>query len=236
MFKYEMHLHSSGSSKCAKASVCEELEKAKDFGLSGIILANHFYHGYTRIDRNLPWKDFVYAYAEDYYKAKEYGKKLDLDVLFAVEELYHRTDRNDDMGKEALIYGLDPEIIADAEGIQDAEISALSGFVKANGGIIACAHPYRTRPTIPSHIEPPIQYFNAVEVYNRFNSDAENARAEALAKEHSLIRVAGGDAHITENMGMAGIAANTRIKTNADLVKILKSGDYKLIIKGEIED
>ena len=41
--------------------------------------------------------------------------------------------------------------------------------------------------------------------------------------------VAGSDAHGSHNAGKAGIASKERIRTNEDLVRVLKSGCYTVL-------
>ena len=83
MYKFEIHLHSSGCSGCATSDSIELVEVAKVHGYAGVVFTNHFYRGNTALDRNLPWDEFVTAYEEDYLKAKEYGDKIGIIPAFA---------------------------------------------------------------------------------------------------------------------------------------------------------
>lgn len=228
MYKYEMHLHSSECSKCAASTSYEMIDAAKEHGYSGVVFTNHFYGGNTNIDRSLPWKDFVSAYAEDYKKASAYGEKTGIDVLFAFEEGIGK-------GKEVLIYGIEPNILVETPHIKDMPIAELSNFVRNNGGFIALAHPFRDRSYITDpYEEPNPQYFDGIEIYNHFNTDDENKKAADFAKKYDLIGISGGDIHASSNFGVAGLAFNKRIKTNKELVDALKSRDFKLIIQDKL--
>ncbi len=79
-YKYETHLHTSEGSACASSTSKEMVNAAVEHNYSGIIITEHFPSGNTCFDRNLPWKDFVSAYADVYYKAKEYGNNQILSV------------------------------------------------------------------------------------------------------------------------------------------------------------
>lgn len=230
MFKYEMHIHNSGCSKCGGSSAIELIDIARQKGYSGIVFTNHFYHGNTGIDRNLPWQDFVGEYKKSYEEAKEYAKQFDFDVLFGIEEGLGG-------GKEVLIYGLSPEIIIDNHEFKDMTLPQMAEFVRKNGGVMVHAHPYRARAYIREpDKDPDPAYFDGIEVYNSHNSDDENGRARAFAKKYGLLEVSGGDTHRIEFFGGSGLAFGNRIKTNEDLVKALKAREYKLIIKDELTE
>lgn len=223
MFKYEMHLHNSGCSGCGKNTVQEMIDSAREKGYSGIVFTNHFFRGNTGIDRTLPWADFVGEYKKSYIEAREYAEPLDFDVLFGIEEGYGG-------GKEALIYGLSPEVFAAAPKFAKMSIREMAEFVRQSGGIIVCAHPYRNRSYITNpDIDPDPTCFDGIEVYNAHNSFEENARAYAFAQKHGLIMISGGDHHIAERLGGSGLDFQTRIKNNEQLVAALRSGDYELI-------
>ena len=59
MYKYELHLHTSGCSKCGISSAREMVLCAKEKGYKGIVVTDHFYRGNTGIDRSLPRERFV---------------------------------------------------------------------------------------------------------------------------------------------------------------------------------
>ena len=102
-YKYEMHIHTSpcsGGGEDIRAHIDDLIAK----GFSGMVVTNHFYAGDNRIDRNLPWEEFVDAYRQDYLYGLEYARTKDFDLLFGLEEHVGR-------GQEILIYGITPEVI-----------------------------------------------------------------------------------------------------------------------------
>lgn len=228
MFKYEMHLHTSLCSACARSTAQEYIEKLHDIGYAGAVITNHFYHGNTSVDRNLEWVDFVNAYREDYLAARSLGEKWGIDILFGIEEVYSR-------GKEALIYGLEPEDLIETPSFLNMEIGEISDFVRSKGGFIVCAHPFRARSYIPDpDREPNPALFDGIEVFNCGNADDENRKAVDFAAKCGLAPIAGGDVHIADCLGEAGLAFEKRITNGVELVSALKIRDYKLIVNGEI--
>lgn len=230
MYKYEMHLHTIACSRCALSTAEEMIIAAKEADFSGIVLTNHFFGGNTSVDRKLPWAQFAGAYAEDYYKAKEFAKTMGIDVIFGIEEGVGE-------GKEALIYGLSPEDIISEPHMPDMSLRELADFVHTHGGLIFAAHPFRDRDYIKKpNLEPDMSCYDSIEVYNRFNTLDANQKAEQFAIKHGLKGIAGGDTHSAANIGATGLAFKQRITNEKELVAALKSEDYKFVIDGEIVD
>lgn len=228
MYKYEMHLHSSGCSACAFSDSRDYVDAALENGYSGMVFTNHFYHGNTEVSRRLPWKDFVGAFRDDWLKAKEYGDEKGIDVLFGIEEVYEPGS-----GKEILIYGITPEDLIRCPEFQYMNVYQMSAFVRNLGGYVVCAHPFRVRDYIPDpYTAPDPEFMDAVEIYNYFNSEEDNRKAVEFAELHRLPGISGGDIHRTCNFGHSGLAFYERIHTNEQLVDALKKGRYQLICNG----
>lgn len=229
-YKYEMHLHSRDCSACAISMPEDYLDLAVQKGYSGMVFTNHFYGGNTSINRRVPWQDFVAAYAESYYKTKELAKVYDLDVLFGIEEHYGD-------GKEVLIYGISPELLADTPELRKMPIKQLSDFVRSNGGFIAHAHPFRVRDYIRNaHIEPDNTLFDAVEVYNRLNNSEENLNAEKYAKKYNMRMISGGDVHSINGFGKTCLAFTQRVSDEKKLCELLFSDKYRILVQNGLDN
>ena len=229
LYKYEMHTHTCACSACGVITAEQAVDVALEAGLSGLVFTNHFYYGNTCVDRHQPWTDFVKAYEDDFLRAKEYAADKDFDVIFGIEELYRP-------GKEVLIYGLDAGEIAAAPEFRHMNLAEMRDFVISKGGIIAAAHPFRHRDYVPDPDNfDGEEFFNAIEVYNHQNTPEDNAQAERVFANSNLHMISGSDYHRFEHeMGKAGLAFPCRIKDTKELAKQILSGDYKLIINGEI--
>ncbi len=221
MYKYEMHIHSEPCS--GGGDVIErQIDKLIERGYSGMVTTNHFYYGDTRIDRSLAWEEFVDAYRECYERGKRYGDERGFDVLFGIEE--HVGE-----GREILVYGINPELLVAHPELRCADAAAYARVVHEAGGVVFQAHPYRERYyiTMPGPLEC-LDELDGIEVYNAGNKPEENLLAARLAEKKSLATVAGSDGHSTESCGRAGIVSKERIRTNEDLVRVLKSGEYEI--------
>ena len=222
---YEMHCHTSpcsGGGEDIEGHIDTLIEK----GFQGMVVTNHFYNGDNRVDRNLPWADFVREYELDYLRGVKHAKERDFDLLFGVEE--HVGE-----GREILIYGITPEDLYKHPELREPDVDKWLRAVHEAGGVIFHAHPYRERVYItkPGPIDK-VALLDGIEVYNAANKPWENERAEQLACELGLPVSAGSDGHSHSSMGRAGIISPRRITTEAELAELLREGGYG-IYKGE---
>ncbi len=218
---YEMHQHTAWCSLCGKADPVAMVHNLKASGFAGVVITDHFYHGNTAIRRNQPWEDFVRAYDNTYRYARAEGEKLDFDVLFGLEE--HVGE-----GKEVLIYGLTPNVLYRYPELQKEGLATLSCIVRAEGGLVFQAHPFRVRDYIPEPWKPlPVEHLDGIEVNNLHNNDLENLRAQIFAQENNLLVCAGSDDHTLYEQRY-GIVSPHRLKDEKALSDLLRSGNYTL--------
>jgi predicted metal-dependent phosphoesterase TrpH len=223
IYKYEMHVHTSPCSGGGK-DIREHIDDLIAKGYSGMVVTNHFYAGDTRIDRELPWREFVDAYRQDYLYGLEYAKTVGFDLLFGLEE-------NVGYGREILIYGITPELIESHPELKRASAEKYAEVVHAAGGLVYQAHPYRARDYIrnPFPLEC-LDLLDGIEVYNAGNEPEWNESARIFAEERGIACIAGSDGHKIGTAGCAGIATRERIACNDDLVRILKNNEYTVFI------
>lgn len=225
MYKYDLHVHSSGGSACGGSTVAEMIKRHKENGFAGFVLTNHFRHGNTGVDRNLPWEEYVTKYASFYYDALETAQKLDFDLLFGIEEAY-------DLGKEFLLYGISPEILITHPELQNFGIENWSKLARENNGFIAYAHPFRAAGYIPDpYAMPDISYVDGIEIYNMGNSPESNELTLKTFKDSGKIFIAGSDRHRADYHDTFGIKVKERIKTTEQMAQVLKNNQFELYLK-----
>ena len=223
IYKYEMHVHTcpcSGGGKDIREHIDDLIAK----GYAGMVVTNHFYAGDNRIDRELPWAEFVDAYRQDYLYGLEYAQTVDFDLLFGLEE-------NVGYGREILLYGITPELIESHPELKRASAEKYAEVIHAAGGLVYQAHPYRARDYIrnPFPLEC-LDLLDGIEVYNAGNEPEWNESARIFAEERGIACIAGSDGHKIGTAGRAGIATRERIACNDDLVRILKNNEYTVFI------
>ena len=188
---YETHLHTCQASACGRSPGRDYIQRYIDAGYSGIIVTDHFYRGNCRIDRSLPWRDFINRFCAGYEDARNEGEKRGFPVFFGWEENFD--------GDEYLIYGLDKAWMLHHPEMPTWTRKQQYEIVRAAGGCVVQAHPFRARDynhTIYlSHA-----LCDGVEVYNAGNEPDWNRLAMRYAKIIGLPVTAGSDNHCADTM------------------------------------
>lgn len=226
MYRYETHCHANLCSKCAHSTPAEMVRAYKDAGFAGLVLTDHFIHGYTCVDQTLPWEDRMQCYYNAYLQAKTEGDQLDFDVIFGIEHAYGG-------GQEVLVYGIGLDFLLGHPEIETASLEEFSALVHAAGGLLIQAHPYRYGGWgVPVRLD----LVDGIEVYNAGNESLKNRMALQKAQEKPCILTAGADSHAAweERVGAAGISLPYRVSDGHSLVKALRNGDHKLVIRQQI--
>lgn len=222
MFKTELHCHSKSVSECASVSNEEIIEKYTNAGYTTLVLANHFNLGTQYFHKcENSYDDFITAYLKGYEDLKKDAKGK-LNVLLGME-LRFKENSND-----YLVFGITEEFLRNNDVLYNMNPESFSKLARENGILFIQAHPFRNSMTI---VRP--QFLDGVEVFNgHMGHDSRNEIAEAWADKFNLIKTSGTDFHYNHVPANAGILTENEITDMDALIKILKSGEYKLI-KGE---
>ena len=223
-YRYETHCHCNLASRCAHSSPAELVRAHHTAGYAGLVLTDHFIYGNTAVPEDLPWEKRMQCYYDAYLEAKKVGDELDFDVIFGIEHAYGG-------GLEVLCYGIDLPFLLENPDIPDLDLKRFADRVRAYGGILIHAHPYRWAG---EEFVLPMDCLDGIEVYNAGNSPDKNVLA--LRKLGGLIPFSGGDVHKDDEprVGKSGIALPYRVHSGTELVSALKRGDHRLIVKGRV--
>lgn len=222
-YKYQLHTHTSPCSRCGAMTPAEFCRALHENGYAGAVITNHFMNGNSGIDRSLTWQEFVKAYEDDYLACRKEAEKYGLDIIFGIEE-------NVGGGLEILCYGITPELLYAHPELINPDAKKYAKILHGAGALVIQAHPFRSRSYIKKPGPLPLELIDGIEVYNAANPPEENELAEKFAKANPhLILTSGADTHKTETVAHGGIITKTKISNEAELVAVLKSGDYKLI-------
>lgn len=232
-YLYETHLHTSQSSACAHATGYEMAKAAHAYGYAGIIVTDHNWGGNTAVDRSLPWKQWVHQFTEGYRDAKRYADECeDFDVFFGYEAGFS--------GTEFLIYGISPEWMAEHPEIREQSLEEHLRAVRAAGGTVVHAHPFREEWYISEirlfpHLVDGVEGVNATHSCSKsvYHNHVEyDERAIAFAQEHHLPMSAGSDIHSTSLFG-GGIALRRRLTGIDDFCRVIRDNQDHLLTNGE---
>ena len=191
----DMHAHTSGISRCCKRPAEDIVEIAKNEGIDGIVVTNHYQIHY------IPDGDtssFAKRYVEEYRYAKECGDKAGVWVLLGAEVTMEKHNN-----AHLLIYGIDEEFIFKYHDMFTYTQEELYRVVKAYGGALIQAHPMRLGENVLLDLD----YIDGIEINSHQNPKYDGTHIKdlsAVAKSRGLILTAGGDFHADSRRPLCG--------------------------------
>ncbi|MDD4326996.1 MAG: histidinol phosphatase [Eubacteriales bacterium] len=212
-YKYEMHSHTSEVSRCSHISATELVRRYYDIGFTGLCVTDHFYGNHYSSD-GIPWKDRVRDFCFGYDIARSEGERLGIDVFFALE--YTVTP-----GTDFLIYGISEEWLSENQDSCRSTFKEFSSSVRASGGFIVQAHPFREGTYIPMISLAPGD-IDGAEVFNACRLESENERADWYAESFDLIRLSGSDIHSAEQSVLGCMLTERKAKDLKDLIRMIR--------------
>ncbi len=219
-FLTELHAHTSESSSCAKLTAHEVAERYIAQGYTTILVSNH-YNRYNLDMGGDAWEDRINHHLAGYRALKEYAGER-LCVLLGCELRFTENDN------DYLIFGLDEEFLITHPDLHQMTLRSFSELARMHGLLIVQAHPFRNGMTV---MRP--EYLDGIEVFNGHpGHHSRNNIANIWAKQYGLIRTSGTDFHYPTQDGCGGIVTDEPIRSQADLLRILKSGAYVLRCSG----
>lgn len=222
-YKYELHCHTKEVSRCGKISVEELINKYRNAGYAGIVLTDHYSPMTFNPDEHFNKRKAISHYLKAYNIAKKYSDE-NFTVLLGMELRFYGT-LND-----YLIYGVNEKLLYRLPFLLPLNIKKASKLLHKAGCLLIQAHPFRRSIKRADPV-----YVDGVEVFNGKNSAAINEKAVKWAEQEKFpIRTSGSDCHDDSNLALGGIITEEPIKNNDDLIRILKSGKYKLISSDDI--
>lgn len=214
-YKYELHCHTGCVSRCGRVDPEEIVKLYKEKGYNGIVVTDHY--SPMTFKRNwCPQKEIDF-YLSGYQRMKAAAGD-DFTVLLGME-LRHYFTAND-----YLIYGIDEDFLYKAGNLMKVWEKDVYALAKSRGYLVYQAHPFRTgiRRCNPDYID-------GVEVYNGKTVKQQNDEAYDWAETNNKLMVSGSDFHTVKNLARGGIITTEPINNNDDLLKILKSHNFRRI-------
>lgn len=219
MFRYDLHVHTSESSRCASSNAADMVDRYKSLGFDGIVITDHFYTRSSVAPREAPWEEFVFKFKEGFRCASRRGNEVGLKVFYGWEYTYHESDY--------LTLGLDNDWLLAHPEVRNMDIADYTKIVHEAGGYIIHAHPFREASYISYFTLLP-RLVDAVEVNNGDNSRFENERAYEYAKSYDLTMTGGTDNHSVRTTHFAGIETENKINTIFDLIDTFRKREHKV--------
>lgn len=217
-YKYEIHCHTDETSNCGRVPAARLVEIYKERGYDGVVITDH-YSQMTFKEKDAFKAGKLYdQFLLGYRTAKEAAGD-DFTVLLGMEL------RGWCSAIDFLVYGMTEDFVKSNGNLLFKYCHRFYKLAKKNGFLIIGPHPYRMFP-----IRPSLHAVDGIEIYNGKESKEHNQKALAWAKKHNVkIMTSGSDFHRDTHTNFSGILTDEPIKTNDDLIRILKSGNYETI-------
>lgn len=220
-YKTELHLHTSPASTCSEIPPETAVQFYADLEYNTIVVTNHFDPN-IRFLENKP--KCIETYLADYREALKYGKEHGLNVILGCEIRF--TENANDY----LLFGIDESTLELIYDSLELGIEAFSKAFRSENTLLVQAHPFRNNMT-----QIPPEYLDGIEAFNIHpNHNSRVALANRYARERNLIRTVGTDFHHLGHEGLSALLTKAEVKTSADIVEVLRSGDYLFEIGGSI--
>lgn len=217
-YKYEIHAHTKNTSWCGDIDAKDLVEKYKVAGYSGIVITDHYSPMTFHIPEFFNKKKAIDHFLEGYRKAKKYETD-DFTVLLGMELRFYATVN------DYLVYGVSEEMLYELPFLLKTYIKRASNMLRERGCLFLQAHPFRKMITRANP-----RYLDGVEVFNGKADKEANDNSLKWAEEiNTPVMTSGSDCHRESGVGLGGIITTEPIKSNEDLLRILKSGKYELI-------
>ena len=207
----DLHAHSSGISHCCETTYVGAIDAAREAGLDGIVLTNHYTKDYVKKDDSLA---FAKRYFEEFRLAKAYGDSIGFKVFFGAEVTMERYG-----GAHLLLYGINDKFIEENSTLYDYTMEEMQKAVKAfnEKAAIVQAHPYRKVKNLL-----PTEYLDGVEVNcHPLYGKSDFSDMVKIATDSKLILTCGGDYHADTYRPSCGLILPDSLKDSIELGQYL---------------
>ncbi len=222
MGKYELHLHTSNCDKAACLDGAEAVRLYAARGYAGMVVTDHYFSlfqaWFADELQGATHQAYIDRWLRGYYTAKNEGEKIGFTVLPGAEI------RFDDCINDYLLYGVTEAFFYEAPRLHQLQgVEELQAILPKDACVVQ-AHPFRNNMTVTD----PTPFFG-IEGYNGNNEPIRNELAKAFARHYGKAITSGSDCHHEAHVARGGIETEFVIHTPEDLVRVLRSGAYRLI-------
>ena len=189
-------------------------------GYSGIVLTDHMNPSTFRVPKieHISWDEKIDHFLTGYNIVKEAAEGK-FNVLLGMEINFHNHPN------DYLVYGVTESFLRNNHNLLDLTPRKFAKIAHENGLIMIQAHPFRRGMQVEDW-----KILDGYEIFNgnpRHHSSNEMAEIWAKAKNKTIV-TSGSDFHEPEDAALGGIYFNCPINTNDDLLRELRSGNYRI--------
>ena len=226
MNKYELHAHTAECDRVAQHSGAEMVRLYADAGYSGMVITDHYFSLFYEWfkDEFCPsdHKSIIDRYLRGYHSARNEAERIGFSLLCGAEVRFDNTPN------DYLIYGLEEDDLYTLPLLNRLKNLRELLAVLPDRAVVVQAHPFRDNMTV---VSPDLLF--GVEAHNGRTSPFRNKMARDYAEHYGKVMTSGSDFHKMKDLAKGGIATPRTVTCSAELVELLKSGDYSLIREQE---
>lgn len=206
----DMHAHTSGISRCCRADAQTVLNTARENGIDGLVLCNHYQEYYVQ---NGDAMALAQSYVQEYEHAKAAADAMGMPLFFGVEvtaKLHNNA--------HILLYGLQPDFVLRHPAVYEYPLEKMAALTHAEGGLAVQAHPFRNGGTLQD-----LSVLDGVEV--NCHPLYEGTHCDELldiAHQAGVMVTCGGDYHADTYRAVCGTHFPDGLRTGEELVAYLK--------------
>lgn len=223
MYRYELHSHTSECDRDAALSARDLVRLYKEAGYDGMVITDHYIERFYTLwfpeeVAGLSHEEQVSRWLKGFRTAREEGEKVGFTVLPGAEV------RFDGFPNDYLLYGVEEDFFYTVPRLNElGSLDRLLAILPKEVCVVQ-AHPFRDDMVV----QDPSPLFG-LEVYNGGTDPFRNDLARRYAEHYGLAMTSGSDVHGTDRLAKGGILTPQKIQTPADLISVLRSGNYTLI-------
>ena len=216
----DLHAHSA-LSRCCKIDGKDNLIVAKEFGMDGFVLTNHYDKSYLINDDKI---EYANRYINEYYYVKKCSIELGIKCFFGIEVTMSKHNNC-----HVLVYGVSPEWLVNYPNLYDLEMSELYELVHKYNGIVVQAHPLRKNINVLLDTK----YLDGIELNSHtINEGPHTEEILEIAKANDLLVTSGGDFHNDAPRAKCGVYLPDDLNETMDIVNYLKNSvEYKMVVQ-----
>lgn len=209
----DLHAHSSGASRCCKASLTDGFIAAREVGLDGLALTNHYQKNYQqKLNRTL--EELIANYRAEYERAEAIAREMEMRLFFGIEVTMERYKL-----VHMVIYGLDPSFLDEHPYMFDYTQEQLWREVHKRGGILIQAHPYRAGSRLMD-----AEWMDGVELNcHPLYGNIYLPEIQGVATSNRLPLTCGGDYHADTYRPKCGMYLPDNLRDTRDLADYIRS-------------
>ncbi|MBQ9080161.1 MAG: PHP domain-containing protein [Clostridia bacterium] len=222
----DMHVHSAPMSTCGKLPSDQIIERTKAAGLDGMVLTNHYNR--KGMHEGETYEQYARRYISEYEFAKKYGDEHGFRVFFGIEVSMLAYKK-----AHVVAYGVDYDFVFNNVNMIEYDQEQLYRAVKAAGGVLIQAHPYRKN--VDRLMD--INYLDGIELSCHPGYDGTHIdELSVIAKQNGKILTCGGDYHGGSIRPHCGMYLPDSFETTQDIAKYLETTDAVKLCVQEVGD